>query len=287
MIIDKPVKTDRCLFPKELRRCFGVSAFTGGWRNRALSAQPLPPVVVRRYDGGMSAKDPLQVRRMFSRIVPRYDLMNRLMSLGMDRRWRRAAAAAAQPSGGLALDVGTGTGDLAQELHRRGAAQVVGVDFSREMLVAASAKLSPQAGATPRWALADALHLPFPDDTFDCLTNGFLLRNLADLPAGLAEMARVLKPGGRLVCLDMTRPPSGPFGALYRLYFGRLLPPLGGLISGDADAYRYLPSSVQGFLDAPTLAGLLADAGLIQVSFRLLGGGTVALHTASKPGPGR
>ncbi len=233
----------------------------------------------------MSAKDPLQVRRMFCRIVPRYDLMNRLMSLGMDGRWRRAAAAAARPSGGLALDVGTGTGDLAVELRRWGAAQVVGVDFSEEMLRAARAKLVKGARSASVWAMADALRLPFPNDTFGCLTNAFLLRNLADLPSGLAEMARVLKPGGRLVCLDMTRPPPGLFGALYRLYFGRLMPPLGALISGDATAYRYLPGSVEGFVDAPTLAGLLTDTGLSQVGYRLFGGGTVALHTASKPGP--
>jgi demethylmenaquinone methyltransferase/2-methoxy-6-polyprenyl-1,4-benzoquinol methylase len=234
----------------------------------------------------MSAKDPQQVRRMFGRIVPRYDLMNRLMSLGMDRRWRRAAAAAARPSGGLALDVGTGTGDLAQELRRRGAARVVGVDFSSEMLRAARAKLVPGATAAPAWAMADALRLPFPNETFDCLTNAFLLRNLANLPAGLAEMSRVLKPEGRLVCLDMTRTPPGLFGALYRLYFGRLVPPLGALISGDAAAYRYLPSSVEGFIDGPTLAGLLADAGLTEVGYRLFGGGTVALHTARKPAHG-
>ena len=230
----------------------------------------------------MSVKDAQPVRRMFGRIVRRYDLLNRLISLGMDRRWRREAAAAALPAGAVALDVGAGTGDLAQELRRQGAARVVGVDFSREMLVAAQVKAAGVDGGLS-WALADALRLPFADDTFDCVTNAFLLRNLADLSAGLAEMARVLKPGGRLVCLEMTWPPPGLFGAMYRLYFTRLVPPLAGLISGDPAAYQYLPCSVRNFIDAAALAALLSEVGLSRVGFRLMSGGTVALHTARKP----
>lgn len=230
----------------------------------------------------MSGQSAHQVRKMFGRIVPRYDLLNRLMSLGMDRRWRRLAAAATSPRGAVALDVGTGTGDLALELCRQGASAVVGADFSRQMLDAARRKASATSSPVA-WALADALRLPFADGTFDCVTNAFLLRNLADLRAGLAEMARVLKPGGRLVCLDMTQPPTGPFGALYRLYFNRLLPPLAGAISGDAAAYRYLPGSLKGFPDASQLAGRLADVGLVEVRVRLLGGGTLALHAARKP----
>jgi demethylmenaquinone methyltransferase/2-methoxy-6-polyprenyl-1,4-benzoquinol methylase len=230
----------------------------------------------------MSTERAQQVRRMFGRIVPRYDLLNRLMSLGMDSRWRRMAAAAAQPAGGLALDVGTGTGDMALELRQQGAAGVVGVDFSAEMVAAARCK-ADAPGSTPlSWALADALRLPFRDTTFDCLTNAFLLRNLADLRAGLAEMARVLKSGGRLVCLDMTRPPPGLFGRLYRLYFSRLLPPLAGLVSGEPGAYRYLPDSLNDFADASELFALLTDIGLREVQVRRLGGGTVALHTARR-----
>jgi len=224
-----------------------------------------------------------QVRRMFGRIVPRYDLLNRLMSLGMDGRWRRAAAAAAQPGDCLALDVGAGTGGLTLELHRQGAAHVVGADFSSEMLATASAKAAAAGDTGLSWALADALALPFRDDTFDCVTNSFLLRNLADLRAGLAEMARVLKPGGRFVCLDATQPPLGLFGSLYRLYFNRLLPPLAGAISGDRAAYRYLPNSLEGFPKARGLAAILADMGLSDVRFRLLAGGTVALHTGRRP----
>jgi demethylmenaquinone methyltransferase/2-methoxy-6-polyprenyl-1,4-benzoquinol methylase len=229
----------------------------------------------------MATERARQVRAMFGRIVPRYDLLNRLMSLGMDGSWRRAAAAAARPAGARALDLGTGTGDLALELRRQGAAHVVGADFSAEMLAAARAKATTSAQAS--WALADALRLPFPEGTFDCVTNAFLLRNLADLRAGLAEMARVLKPDGRLVCLDMTPPPPGPFGALYRLYFDRLMPPIAGALSGDSAAYRYLPNSLRGFPDASALSALMADAGLTQVTVRKLAGGTVALHTGLKP----
>jgi len=230
----------------------------------------------------MSGQNPHRVRKMFGRIVPRYDLLNRLMSLGMDRRWRRLAASAAQPRGALALDVGTGTGDLALELCRQGSTRAVGVDFSRQMLDAASAKASTR-GADVFWVLADALRLPFPDGAFDCVASAFLLRNLADLRTGLAEMARILRPSGRLVCLDITQPPTGPFGSLYRLYFNHLLPPLAGAISGDHAAYRYLPGSLKGFPDASQLAGRLADVGLVEVRVRLLGGGTLALHAARKP----
>ncbi|MCH8994596.1 MAG: bifunctional demethylmenaquinone methyltransferase/2-methoxy-6-polyprenyl-1,4-benzoquinol methylase UbiE [Chloroflexi bacterium] len=234
-------------------------------------------------DAPTPTKQPQQVRRMFGRIVRRYDLLNGLMSLGMDTRWRRLAATAARPAGGLALDLGAGTGDLTLELASRGAAQVVGADFSPEMLAVARTKAASGASANVTWTLADALRLPFPEETFDCVTNAFLLRNLANLREGLSEMARVLKPGGRLVCLDMTQPPPGPFGALYRLYFNRVMPPLAGMLSGDRHAYSYLPNSLHGFPDAPTLSGLITDAGLVQVQAQRLAGGTVALHTALKP----
>ncbi|TEU01570.1 MAG: ubiquinone/menaquinone biosynthesis methyltransferase [Dehalococcoidia bacterium] len=220
---------------------------------------------------------------MFGRIVPRYDLLNRRSRRGMAPPGRRAAPAAAQPADSLALDVGAGTGGLALELRRQGAAHVVGADFSSEMLATAGAKAAAAGDAGLSWALADALALPFPDNTFDCVTNAFLLRNLADLRAGLAEMARVLKPDGRLVCLDATQPPPGLFGSLYRLYFNHLLPPLAGTISGDRAAYRYLPNSLEGFPKATDLAAILADIGLSDVRFRLLAGGTVALHTGRRP----
>ncbi len=217
-----------------------------------------------------------QIQTMFGRIVPRYDLMNRIMTLGMDIGWRRTAAALAQPRGARALDVGAGTGDFVRELRRAGAGQVVGADFSMEMVQVARRKLG--AGPDISWLIADALRLPFPDQTFDCVTNAFLLRNLVDLPAGLREMARVLKPGGRLVCLDITHPRKGMVGRAYRFYFQRVLPPLAGVISGNPRAYRYLPNSLAGFPDPDGLSLLLRQAGLLDVRYRRLGMGTVAVH---------
>ena len=205
------------------------------------------------------------------------------MSLGMDGRWRQHAAASASPDASLALDIGTGTGDLALELTKRGARQIVGVDFSLEMLKTGRGKLAARGVIGASWTLADALRLPFPESTFDCVTNAFVLRNLADLRSGLTEMARVLQPGGRLVCLDMTQPPPGVVGALYKLYFYRLLPPIAAVLSGDRAAYRYLPNSLVGFPDSAALAGILGDIGLVEVYVRKFGGGTVALHTAAKP----
>ncbi len=231
----------------------------------------------------MAVKQAPQVSAMFSRIVRRYDLLNRIMSLGMDAGWRRAAAAAAQPSGARVLDVGAGTGDLTLELCRRGAARVVAADFSRAMLLAGRAKARAKGRPDIPFLEADALRLPFASGSFDAVTNAFVLRNFADLRAGLAEMARVLKPGGRLVCLDMTHPKPGPFAFLYRIYFGRLLPPIAGFISGDRAAYRYLPQSLEGHPTADELAAMLRDAGLTSVIVRRLGGGTVALHVAIKP----
>ncbi len=221
-----------------------------------------------------------QIQTMFGRIVPRYDRMNRLMSFGMDVGWRRLAADAADPRGMRVLDLGTGTGDLAHELVRRGAASVVGADFSPAMLAVATGRYA--GSPTYRWLAADGHRLPFADASFDRLTNGFLLRNLVDLPAAFREMARVIRPGGRLVCLDMTPPPPGMFSALYRLYFNRIMPPLAGLLSGDRAAYRYLPNSLSGFPDADALSQMLRDAGFHDVRYRRLGGGAVALHQAER-----
>lgn len=222
---------------------------------------------------------------MFGRIVGRYDVMNRLMSFGMDGAWRRSAARAAlpngaRPSGGRVLDLGSGTGDLSRELVRAGAGLVVGGDFTRDMVARAARRYAGQRAHA--WAVADVLHLPFADATFDAVTNGFLLRNVVDLPAGIAEMARVLKPGGRLVCLDMTHVPDGLFAAPYRFYFHRVMPQVAGVLSGDRAAYRYLSNSLSGYPDADGLARILHDNGLRDVSFRRLGFGSVALHTAIK-----
>lgn len=221
-----------------------------------------------------------QIQTMFSRIVGRYDVTNRLMSFGMDGGWRRAAAKASRPQGARILDLGTGTGDLSRELVRAGATQVVGGDFTRDMVATATHRYAGQRAYA--WTIADVLHLPFSDGTFDAVTNGFLLRNVVDLPAGIAEMARVLRPGGRLVCLDMTHVPDGPFAAPYRFYFQRIIPTMGGVLSGDRAAYRYLSRSLDGYPDADGLARILRDAGLRDVAFRRLGFGSVALHTGIK-----
>jgi demethylmenaquinone methyltransferase/2-methoxy-6-polyprenyl-1,4-benzoquinol methylase len=221
-----------------------------------------------------------QVQTMFGRIVGRYDVMNRLMSFGMDGSWRRAAAHAARPSGARVLDLGSGTGDLSRELVRAGASLVVGGDFTRDMVAAAARRYAGQHAYG--WTVADVLHLPFADGTFDAVTNGFLLRNVVDLPAGFAEMARVLRPGGRLVCLDMTHVPDGLFAAPYRFYFHRVMPQVAGVLSGDRAAYRYLANSLSGYPNADGLARIICDAGLRDVTYRRLGFGSVALHTAIK-----
>ena len=221
---------------------------------------------------------------MFARIVPRYDLVNHLMTMGLDRRWRREAVAIARPAGAFALDIATGTGDLALELARQGARRVVGADFCADMLTAAVAKAA-RTGADGKIAFAagDATRLPFHDDTFDCIVNGFMLRNVTDLPTVFGELARVLKPGGRLACLDLT-PPRGPMHGLFGFYIGRIVPLLGGAVSGHYFAYRYLGQSLRPHPDADTMAGIMRAAGLGEVGYRLTGFGTVAIHYAVKRG---
>lgn len=214
---------------------------------------------------------------MFGRIAGRYDLMNRLMSFGMDGAWRRAAVRAAAPAGMRVLDLGAGTGDLARDLAHAGAASVCGADLTPAMLAAAARRLG--VNAPYAWVAADAHRLPFRDGCFDVVTNAFLLRNLVDLGAALREMRRVLRRGGRVVCLDMTPPPrSGMFSRAYRVYFHRIMPPIAGLLAGDRAAYRYLPDSLGRFPDADALAGLLRDAGFSEVRYGRMAGGAVALH---------
>ena len=230
-----------------------------------------------------------EVRAMFGRIVRRYDTMNRVMTGGRDVAWRRRAVDHAlrdrTPGTAVVLDVATGTGDLALALAAGGARFAIGIDFAVPMVRTAAAKGERSAttpGPRAAWAIGDALALPFADDSFDACTVAFGLRNMADYGAALREMARVLKPGGRFVCLELTpfrRPVLTP---LFGWYFNRVVPLVGGLLSGDRDAYRYLPRSVVAFPSAAELAVLMEQSGFNAVSYRRLGGGTVAVHVGTK-----
>jgi len=220
-----------------------------------------------------------QVREMFTRIASRYDLMNSLMTGGRHHAWRRAVvrAVAAAPAG-PALDLATGTGDLALALAAATPRHlVVGADFSEGMLRTAREKLVRRGHPRIALAAADALALPFADGTFACVTSAFLLRNLEDLEAGLGEMRRVTMPGGRIAALDIVRPSTPGWDALFGLYFRRLVPALGALVAGDREAYTYLPESVERFTTPAELARLMEKVGLREVDHRRLGLGTIAV----------
>lgn len=235
------------------------------------------------------------VAQMFARIAGRYDLMNTLMTGGMHRRWRqKTARVTAQGLVGaqhtaplLALDVATGTGDLAFALAQQpGIGHAVGVDIVPEMIALAQAKARARGlGRRTSLIVGDALALPFPDASFACATAGFSLRNMPDLPQALAEMVRVVRPGGRVTTLELTPLSEGIKSGLFRLYFHRLVPLLGLLIARDKSAYTYLPQSVDRFLEADNLARLFQDLGLSGVGYQKLGFGTVALHWGTKPTP--
>lgn len=216
---------------------------------------------------------PDDVRRMFDRIAPVYDGMNRVMTAGLDRRWRRAAVAAVVQPGDRVLDACCGTGELAFAAEREGGI-VTGVDFSAAMLARARRK-----SATIDWVQADVLELPFSDSSFDVATVGFGIRNVAALEAGLQELRRVLRTGGRLAVLEITRP-RGPLRPFFSLWFDRVVPLLGRALPGGG-AYSYLPASVQRFPPAEELAALIRSAGFERVGVRLFGGSIVALHTAT------
>ena len=226
------------------------------------------------------------VADLFARIAPRYDLMNTLMTLGMHHRWKhQTARRTARGLAGPALDIATGTGDLLLELARQPqVSNAVGVDLLPEMLTLGRAKSAGRPeSASITLVLGDALSLPFPDDSFACATAGFSLRNMPDLPRALAEMVRVVRPGGRVATLELTPLRSGLKARLFRPYFHLLVPLLGRLIAGDRAAYTYLPQSVDYFPDAPRLAQMFQDNGLVEVDYQLLGFGTVALHQGHKP----
>lgn len=226
------------------------------------------------------------IRRMFGGIAHRYDLLNCLLSIGRDRYWRREAVAQAQlPPGGLAVDVCTGTADVALELAKRfpSAKSIVGVDFCLPMIRLAEAKVARE-GLTGRVHLqaGSAEALPFDANTFDVATVAFGIRNLVDRKQGLAELNRVLRPGGRGIILEFAMPRGGLFGGLYRFYFHRVLPWLGGLISGDRAAYSYLPASVSVFPSPLELTRLMEEVGFCDVRFRALTCGIVTLHVGKK-----
>jgi demethylmenaquinone methyltransferase / 2-methoxy-6-polyprenyl-1,4-benzoquinol methylase len=208
---------------------------------------------------------------MFDRIAPVYDAMNRLMTAGLDRRWRRLAAEAVVRPGDRVLDACCGTGDLAMAAARAGG-RVIGVDFSPRMLERARHK-APSIS----WVEADALALPFDDGSFEAATVGFGVRNVANLEQALRELRRVLAPGGRLGILEITQP-RGPLALFYRLWFDRLVPLVGKVLRGGS-AYTYLPASVRRFPGPDDLAQLMERFGFEHVRYRLLAGGIVALHT--------
>ena len=225
------------------------------------------------------------VRSMFDRIAPRYDLLNRLLSAGTDVRWRRACADLLELAGpARLLDLCTGTADLLIEVLGRDAGhRGAGVDLSEEMLRRGAAKLK-RRGLAGRTGLAagDAEALPFAADSFDAATVGFGIRNVGDPAAALAEVRRVLRPGGRLVVLEFSQP-RGWLGVLYRRYFHRVLPRVGALVSGDRAAYTYLPASVARFPTPEAFAALMERAGFTGVRWRLLTGGIACLHRGERP----
>jgi demethylmenaquinone methyltransferase/2-methoxy-6-polyprenyl-1,4-benzoquinol methylase len=210
---------------------------------------------------------------MFDRIAPVYDVMNRVMTMGLDLRWRRLAAESAVRKGDRVLDGACGTGDLAVANRRAGASHVIGLDFSERMLERARKK------APLEWVQGDLLALPFEDASFDAMTVGFGVRNVADLSLALSEARRVLRPGGRLAILEITQP-RGVLRPFFGLWFNKIVPLLGRVLPGG-EAYSYLPASVRRFPDAERLAELMREARFGDVQFRLLAGSIVALHSGT------
>ena len=230
------------------------------------------------------APEPARVRDMFGAIARRYDLMNSIMTAGMHHRWRRrGVAAAAVAPGERTLDVCCGTGDFAfAMLDAVGPlGSVTGVDFSRRMLTVARDKAA-RSGRNVDFRWGDATSLEFDDDSFAACTVGFGVRNIPDLDRVFAEMTRVVRPGGRVICLEITRPVKTPFSQFYAIWFDRLVPALGRIVSRNGSAYSYLPDSVRRFPPADELAAVMRGAGLKNVSYELMAGSIIALHQGTK-----
>lgn len=225
-----------------------------------------------------------RVRDMFARIAARYDLLNHLLSANVDKRWRRRVAAIArdqlQVDDARILDVACGTGDLSYTLFDMTGAAVVGSDFCRPMLDIAASK---RRGSSIPFVEGDALALPFRSQTFNVATIAFGLRNLASIEQGLAELRRVLRPGGTILVLEFSQPVVPGFSSLFRFYFTKLLPLVGGLISGSRQAYRYLPQSVSKFPNQEELLRTMQDVGFAEVRYENLTGGIAAIHFGKKP----
>jgi demethylmenaquinone methyltransferase / 2-methoxy-6-polyprenyl-1,4-benzoquinol methylase len=226
-----------------------------------------------------------QVQTMFTRITRRYDLMNRVMTGGRDQAWRRETVRHLQIGTAAAhvLDLATGTGDLAFAIRERHPnTRVSAFDFSEGILREGARKGAERADVKTVWGVGDALNLPFPDETFDGVTNAFLLRNVVDLPQCLRELKRVTKPGGRVVCMEITHPQTPVFKQLFTLYFYRLVPIIGGIIAGDFKAYSYLPNSLSRFPPARRLWNMFNTAGYRNTYYKLLALGTMAIHVGEK-----
>ena len=219
-----------------------------------------------------------RVQKMFSKIAPKYDLMNRIMTGGQDIRWRREVIRLAKlDANDSLLDLGAGTGDIAREgLKQHPTTHVLAADFTLEMMLAG------KNNDSFNWTAADALNLPFPDEKFDAIVSGFLMRNVTDVPRALGEQLRALKPGGRIVILDTTKPRKNILTPLINIHLHYIIPFIGGLLTGERDAYTYLPESTQQFLRAEELAAHMAAAGFKKINFDVKMLGTVAIHWGEK-----
>ena len=228
-----------------------------------------------------------RVRAMFAGIAGRYDLLNHLLSGNTDRRWRRLVAKKLEHvlarNGSRVLDVACGTGDLALALAESTKARVFGTDFCRPMLEVAARKSIPAGTGTIPFVEGDALKLPFSDSSFDAVTIGFGLRNLSSVEDGLKELLRVLKPDGRAAILEFSTPVVPGFRKLFQFYFKRVLPRIGGMVSGSRSAYEYLPDSVSRFPDQSRLAAMMREIGFEDVEYKNLTGGIAAVHLGTRP----